>query len=321
MYRILHLFLFLGVLGFTSSAYAQQQQIDSAANSTRLKDSLDNAKIQLILSKRDTVAPVLLRTLDSLQIVVYNDSIKKAFWQPFSVFQESIKNYRRWDKIPQFQDGNRIVKGELWIVLSIAFLLILFAFLKNAFDKQLMAIVQSFFSNRVLGNINKEDNLFTSWPFLLLFVHFGFTIGLFFYLAAKNQELPFADDGFQVFVSISIGIIVLYILKIVILRLLGFFFNVQKPINEYVSILYLTYFNASLLFMPLVIAFALSPPRYGKFYMASAVVLLIIIFAFQLIRAGINILSQNRFSKVYLLLYFCTLEICPILILIKAIGF
>ncbi len=320
---MLLLFLFLGVLGFTSLAYAQQQQqqIDSAANRARLVDSLDNAKIQLILSKRDTVAPVLLRTLDSLQIVLYNDSMKKAFWQPFSVFQESIKNYRRWDKIPQFQEGNRIVKGELWIVLSIAFLLILFAFLKNAFDKQLMAIVQSFFSNRVLGNINKEDNLFTSWPFLLLFVHFGFTIGLFFYLAAKNQGLPFANDGFQVFVSISIGIIVLYILKIVILRLLGFFFNVQKPINEYVSILYLTYFNASLLFMPLVIAFALSPPQYGKFYMASAVVLLIIIFAFQLIRAGINILSQNRFSKVYLLLYFCTLEICPILILIKAIGF
>ncbi|RYD70373.1 MAG: DUF4271 domain-containing protein, partial [Sphingobacteriales bacterium] len=115
--------------------------------------------------------------------------------------------------------------------------------------------------------------------------------------------------------------IVLYVLKIVVLRLLGFFFDIQKPVNEYISILYLTYFNASLLFMPLVIAFALSPPQYGKFYMATAVVLLVIIFALQLIRAGINILSQNRFSKVYLLLYFCTLEICPILILIKAIGF
>ena len=297
---------------------SQEQMEDSLQNRVRFID--DSLRIEII-SKRDTVAPVVLRTRDSLQIELYNDSIKKTFWQPFSIFEESIKNYIRWDKIPQFQQGNLIVKGELWIVVSIAFLLILFAILKNSFDKQLMAIVQAFFSNRVLGNINKEDNLFTSWPFLLLFVHFGFTIGLFFYLAAKHQELSFAKDGFQVFVSISIGIIVLYVFKIVVLRILGFFFNVQRPINEYVSILYLTYFNSSLLFMPLVIAFALSPPQYGKFYMATAVVLLAIIFAFQLFRAGINIITQNRFSKVYLLLYFCTLEICPILILIKAIGF
>lgn len=321
MYRILLLVIFTSIMGFPFSAVAQQREMDSVAIRARVIDSLDSASVQLILSKRDTVAPTMLRAPDSIQVALYNDSIKNTFWQPFSIFHESIKNYRRWDKIPQFQEGNLLMKGELWIVASIALLLVLFAILKNAFDKQLMAIIQAFFSNRVLGNINKEDNLFTSWPFLLLFVHFGFTIGLFFYLVAKNQELPFAQDGFRVFVSISVGIIGLYILKIVVLRFLGFFFNLQKPINEYVSILYLTYFNSSLLFMPLVIAFSLSPPQYGKFYMATAMVLLGIIFAFQLIRAGINILSQNRFSKVYLLLYFCTLEICPILILIKAIGF
>ncbi len=301
--------------------HSQQLPLDSASNSVKLAtDSLDSVRISII-SKRDTVAPPLLRALDSLQIVSYNDSLKNTFWQPFRYLEESLKKYRRWGGTLQFQQGNAIARGEIWIIASIAFLLILFAFLKNVFDKQLSVIMQSFFSNRVLSNINKEDNLFTSWPFLLLFVHFGFTIGLFSYLAAKHEKLSFAKDGFQVFVSISVGIIVLYVLKIVVLRLLGFFFNVQKPINEYISILYLTYFNASLLFMPLVIAFALSPPQYGKFYMATSIVLLLIIFAFQLIRAGINILSQNRFSKVYLLLYFCTLEICPILILIKAIGF
>ncbi len=318
---MLILFCFMAVLSIAGRVYGQQQEIDSVLNrDVFIRDSLDSVRISVI-SKRDSIAPILLRARDSLQIAAYVDSVRNAFWQPFLFLKEALKNYRRSDQIPQYQQGNAVARGELWVVASIAFLLILFAFLKNVFDKQLTVIIQSFFSKRILSNINKEDNLFTSWPFLLLFVHFGFTVGLFFYLVAKNEELNFAKDGFQVFVSISIGIIVLYVLKIVVLRLLGFFFKVQKPINEYISILYLTYFNASLLFMPLVIAFALSPPQYGKFYMATAIVLLIIIFAFQLIRAGINILSHNRFSKVYLLLYFCTLEICPILILIKAIGF
>ncbi|MEJ5994755.1 DUF4271 domain-containing protein [Pedobacter sp. Du54] len=315
MYRILILLLFLGIVGFAP------QQVDSVVLRARTIDSLDSARTQSIISKRDTVAPVLLRARDSIQIALYSDSLKKNFWQPFLYLQESLRNYRHAEHVIKYQQGNLISRGEGWIIATIAFLLVFFAFLKTIFDKQLTAIVQSFFSNRVLSNINREENLFTSWPFFLLFVHFGFTIGLFFYLAAKHEDVNFAKDGFQVFVTISIGIIALYVLKIVVLRLLGYFFNVQKPINEYISILYLTYFNASLLFMPLVIAFALSPPHYGKFYMATSVVLLVIIFALQLIRAGINILSQNRFSKVYLFLYFCTLEICPILILIKAIGF
>ena len=316
MCRILILFFFISA----SSASAQQGQTDSLVNALKLEtDSIDSARIQII-SKRDTVAPILLRALDSLQIALYNDSVKKTFGFPFFNLQKSINSYQRSDQIPEYQLGNKIARGELWIVTSIAFLLILFAFLKHVFDKQLTIIVQSFFSNRVLSNTNKDDNLFTSWPFLILFIHFGFTIGLFFYLAAKYQALNFIENGFQIFVTISIAIILFYKFKIVILRLLGFFFNLQKPINEYISILYLSYFNAALLFLPLVIAFALSPPQYGEFYMVLATVLLALIFTFQLIRAGINILSQNRFSKVYLLLYFCTLEICPILILIKAIG-
>jgi len=309
------------MLSFTTSVNAQQGQLDSVAVHARLTDSLDSARVQFYVSKRDTIAPVLLRARDSLQIAAYADSLKNSTGYTLFNLQELISNYRRWDKIPQFQIGNAIAKGEVWIISSIAFLLLSFALLKHAFDKQLMVIIQSFFSNRVLSNMNKEDNLFTSWPFLLLFVHFGFTIGLFFYLAARYQELDLAAGGFEVFVTISVGIIILYVLKIVVLRLVGFLFNLQRPINEYVSILYLSYFNTSLFFMPLVIAFALSPAPYGKFYIAFSMVLLVIIFAFQLIRAGITILSQNRFSKVYLLLYFCTLEICPILILIKAIGF
>lgn len=223
-------------------------------------------------------------------------------------------------KVTKYRLGKPVPKGALWVPAVVALLLVLFAVLKISFNKQLQTIVQSFFSNRVLNNLNKEDNLFTSWPFLLLFVQFGFTIGMFFYLVSGFYHISFPGTGFQFYLSISILIVVLYIMKIVILRMLGHLFNIQKPINEYVTILYLSYFNLSLIFIPLVVAFALSPLKYGPYYIAISFILLGVIFAFQFIRAGIHILSHHRFSKVYLFLYFCALEICPILILIKAIG-
>jgi hypothetical protein len=233
-----------------------------------------------------------------------------------------INRYKDYASIPRskYKFGKPLPKGQLWVLGVVASLLLLFAVLKVSFTKQLQTIVQSFFSNRVLNNLNKEDNLFTSWPFLLLFVQFGFTIGMFFYLVSQFYHLAFSGSGFQFYVSISVLIVIFYLLKILILRVLGHLFNIQKPVNEYVTILYLSYFNLSLLFIPLVIAFALSPLKYAPIFIAISFILLGTIFAFQFIRAGVNILSHNRFSKVYLFLYFCALEICPILILIKAIG-
>ena len=248
------------------------------------------------------------------------DSILKSQVYGRSGLYTRYKDFKTSEKVNFYRTGTPVPKGNLWVLGVIALLLVLFASLKISFSKQLQTIVQSFFSNRILNNLNREDNLFTSWPFLLLFVQFGFTIGMFFYLVTQYYHMSFADSGFRFYLSISILIVVLYVFKIVLLRALGYLFNVQKAVNEYVSILYLSYFNIALLFIPLVIAFALSPLKFGPYYIAVSFILLTIVFVFQFIRAGVNILSHYRFSKVYLFLYFCALEICPILILIKAIG-
>ncbi|TCD12582.1 DUF4271 domain-containing protein [Pedobacter frigidisoli] len=249
------------------------------------------------------------------------DTIQKEYVFPKLDLLAWQKKYQYLKKKANpYQLGASIPKGNVGLLGFIFAMLVIFAILKNAFSKQLSAIVQSFFSNRILNNINKEDNLFSSWPFLLLFIQFGFILGMFFFLVAQYYDMYQAKDGFRFFFTISITIIVFYALKLIILRFLGYLFNVQKPVGEYISILYLSYFNASLLFIPLVVAFALSPLKYGVVYIVLAFLLLGIIFAFQLLRAGVTILSNNKFSRMHLFLYFCALEICPILILIKTIG-
>ncbi len=219
-----------------------------------------------------------------------------------------------------YKIGRPVPKGESWVLGFMLFLLLLFGVLRISFHKQLGDIIQAFYSNRVLNNLYKEDNLFTSWPFLFLFIQFGFTLGMFLYLISQYYQTSYGAGGVQFFVTISVMIVILYALKIFVLRGLGRLFNIQKLVHEYITVLYLSYFNISLIFIPLVVAFALAPLRYGMYFISIAAMLLTVIFLFQFIRAGYNILSNNRFSKVYLFLYFCALEICPILIVIKAIG-
>ena len=311
------LFVFFAVLWFFA-VNAQVVQPDSVAIHN-FQDSLvvDSVEVQTI----DTLTPEILKIRDSLTNAKWLDSLNKGYgFEVFSLSQLIRQANNRTEKVA-YQHGKLLPKGDVWILAIIGFLLVLFAILKNTFAKQLGSVVQSFYSNRALANLNKEDNLVTSWSFLLLFIQFGFTIGMFFYLAAQYQGLPeVSQGGFSFFITVSVGVIFLYLLKIVCLRAIGFVFDIQRPLHQYISILYLSYFNTSLVFIPIIIAFALSDQKYGSGYILLGILALVLIFVFQFIRAAINILSQYRFPKLYLILYFCTLEICPILILIKAVG-
>ena len=294
-------------------------QTDTVRNVQSLPDSLlvDTAQVKAI----DTLTPKILKIRDSLTNAIWLDSLNRGYGFEVFSLQKVIAQANNPHEKVSYQHGQLLPKGDVWVLGIIGFLLVLFAILKNAFGKQLSSVVQSFYSNRALTNLNKEDNLVTSWSFLLLFIQFGFTIGMFFYLAAQYQNLPAANQGgFSFFVTVSVGVIFLYLLKIIFLRFIGFVFDVQRPLHQYISILYLSYFNTSLLFIPIIIAFALSAKKYGSSYIVLGISALLLIFVFQFIRAAINILSQHRFPKLYLFLYFCTLEICPILILIKAVG-
>jgi len=320
---LLFLLLCLTLVGEMATAQVPVVEADSATavlNTYRRRVVRDSA----FLARQKFVTDSIMRHTwlfpdSAIDRNIIMDSILKANTVGVSNLMMRYKDFGP-RKLNKYQAGTLLPKGKVWVLAVIAVLLIVFAVLKISFAKPLQTIVQSFFSNRVLNNLNKEDNLFTSWPFLLLFIQFGFTVGMFLFLVSQFYNISYSGTGFQFYISISVLIVVLYIFKIIILRLLGYLFNIQKPINEYVIILYLSYFNLSLLFIPLVVAFALSPLKYGPYYVAISFVLLVLIFVFQFIRAGINILSHHQFSKVYLFLYFCALEICPILILIKAVG-
>ena len=323
---LLAIFLFCAFdanLAFGQVEQSQPPVVDSVVSERRMppKRVIDSAFLARQKFVTDSVMQHTWLIPDSLlDKYIIIDSILKAN-------VPTLKKGQPWYELgvqgkaeSYYKIGKPLPKGESWVLGFILLLMLLFGVLRISFHKQLGDIIQAFYSNRVLNNLYKEDNLFTSWPFLFLYIQFGFTLGMFLYLISQYYQTSYGTGGLQFFVTISVMIVVLYALKIFILRGLGHLFNIQKLVHEYITVLYLSYFNISLIFIPLVVAFALAPLRYGMYFISLAAMLLTVIFLFQFVRAGYNILSNNRFSKVYLILYFCALEICPILIVIKAIG-
>ena len=205
-----------------------QDSVVAKARPTRIvKDSAYFARQKFVTDSIIRHTWILPDSLLSSSIIIDSIMHAKLKNRPADVPWFSIDDKTKKDSL--YKKGKALVRGETWVLAFIAFLLLVFAILKRYFSRQLSTIVEAFISNRVLNNLTKEDNLFTSWPFLLLFVQFGFVIGMFFYLVTQFYQLSYGTGGFQYYVTISILIIILYTLKIVLLRLLGHIFNIQKP--------------------------------------------------------------------------------------------
>ncbi|HEY0054249.1 MAG TPA: DUF4271 domain-containing protein [Pedobacter sp.] len=282
------------------------------------RDSIQHLK-DSIKAAGDSISMVYIKKPDPNRPNRFRDSLIELHTIRNADFQSWIKKFPK--TFDPFDKGNPRAKGELWVIAFVVVLLFCFALLKNAFSKELSAIIQAFYSNRVLGQINKEEKFFNSWPFIFLYLLFGFIIGMFLYQCGKYFQLSYNYNGFGWFMRLSVIVIIMFTAKILLLRILGFLLDAAKVVKEYVSILILSYFNAALIFLPIVIAFCLTPARYAPVYIYLSFILIACIFIVQSFRAASNILSGYRFPIIYLIFYLCALEICPLLILIKALRF
>lgn len=234
-------------------------------------------------------------------------------------------NFMQWLTFAESQQGD--IPGaklkahrEPWILGVFGLMLLFFGVTRAAFPTESAQVVQAFYNDRVLAQVNKEDNLYSSWPFVFLFVLFGFSCGLFLYLVSYQVVGGQQALGFRGFLWISFFVLALFSIKIFVTRMLGIIFEAKRLAREYISVLYLCYFNASLVFIPAILMLSLTTYEHRRYIVWGVLAIVLALFAFRLLKSGSALLEKYRFPKFYLITYLCTLEIVPILILVKVLA-
>ncbi|MDB4922292.1 DUF4271 domain-containing protein [Mucilaginibacter sp.] len=218
----------------------------------------------------------------------------------------------------QLRTGEVRIYRNPWLIAIIICLLIYTALLNVFLGKDLKLIIQSFYSKHT--QLDKEGGMINSWAFIGLFVLFSLTFGLVLYQLTIYYKITLPFSGFRRFVFLSVSISLLFALKFFVLKFIGFVFDINRVVSEYIAILNLTYFNVAFVLLFIAICFSLISSRFIPGLLIFTVVLIAIIFAWQYLRNSVNIISNIRFHKFYLFIYLCALEICPVLILIKALN-
>ncbi len=214
----------------------------------------------------------------------------------------------------------RPMRHEDWFPILTVFIVFLFSLINMFYQKKFKAFLLSLFK-RSGSQAMRDENIFAQRLKVLLFLLFSLITASFFYQAgviynAKPPKLT----GFQYFSVILFIVFFTYIGKILLVRLMGYIFKTEKENLDYTNniLLYLNILSFGL--FPLVVMIAFTPDIQVEMLVKAGCVFILCALLFRIGRGYVMAVSNPLISKFYLFLYLCTLEILPLVVILKLFG-
>tara|TARA_B100001758_G_scaffold247879_1_gene268036 strand:- start:13775 stop:14416 length:642 start_codon:yes stop_codon:yes gene_type:complete len=205
-----------------------------------------------------------------------------------------------------------INQDVFFILLIVSFFLI--SLLKGIYPKHARLLFKSVYAQRYANQYLREENAFTERvnviTFLLMSINFTLII----------SKLLLFSEWASIFLTL-LSVVFFFLIKIGVLRFLGFIFRVQSLSKLAVFFSLLFDRVLGVLLFPIVIFlcfFSFDISLYATFCLVMFSIILFGLKLFWFWKIGTNSFGLPSF---YIFLYLCTLEIFPILVLAKEVFY
>ncbi|MCX6287427.1 MAG: DUF4271 domain-containing protein [Bacteroidetes bacterium] len=205
-----------------------------------------------------------------------------------------------------------------WIILSLLACMIIVSWSNFYYFKRLRQIYYAPLSQRFLNILTKEGSLFKeriSIALSLIYIFtFSFLLSLLLKIFIPDSISRFHD--YQVFTICVIGLIVFWSLKISVIRFLGIVFQTISSTQDYLQNILSFSFITGLLLLPLLI---LTLFLQSDILLHITLIITGLLYFFRVMRGFFIGISLKKFSYLFLFVYLCSLEILPLLVILKGI--
>jgi hypothetical protein len=207
-------------------------------------------------------------------------------------------------------------EGQFYLLLGI---LLFFAFIKVVFSKYMHNLFAVFFRLSLKQKQMREQLLQAPLPSLLLNLLFLITGGLYITFLVQYYQL-FPGIGFWwLFLYCVAGLGVLYLTKLLVLKLSGWIFNMQQAMDTYSFIVFLVNKLLGICLLPLLLFMAFSQPAVVSVVIILSWCLVLALFAYRYITSFNAIRKEIKVSRFHFFLYLCAFEIIPLLLIYKVL--
>ena len=205
-----------------------------------------------------------------------------------------------------------------WIPAVLLFCFLLLAWNHVFNPKRLLQVIRAPFSRRFINQLVREGNLFNE--------RISFTLGI-LYLLSFSMLLFVIDQRFIginftginasfTYPAICIAILVFSTAKVTLISIIGSVFKTRDITSNYLlNQLIFTIITGPVILTFLVLIIYLKAPFFLYFCLGITSLL----FTFRFIRGFLIGMALTKFSYLLLFVYLCTLEILPLLVLLKVI--
>ena len=236
--------------------------------------------------------------------------------------------YKDKPEIRSFFTGHLLKAGKIqhhsvnlyqpdWILALLIVCFILQAWVQFVYRKRFRQLVLAPFSKRFLNQLVRDGNLFNERLSLALGIIYFISIALMIYevndLLLDGQIPPPLKD-FSFYLVILLSLFLYWVIKVTGIRLLGMVFKTENTTGMYLlNVLVINIITGMVLIPLLVLVIYMK----SVFFLHITLIIIILSLLFLFVRGFLIGLSLTKFSYLFLFVYLCTLEILPLIILIK----
>ncbi|MEZ5082347.1 MAG: DUF4271 domain-containing protein [Bacteroidales bacterium] len=205
-----------------------------------------------------------------------------------------------------------------WITIHILIILMVVAWANTFYRKRVKQVFNAFFSTRNQTFMVRDGNLFRERISIALLIVFLFSISLFIYLfSTELLHLKIFDlSGFKYFSFLFLAVLLTWVLKNLAITFIGITFKNSLILEEFLLTNFIFNIVSGVFLLPFIVVAVYFPSviiiKIGLYF-------LIIVFIYRMFRQLLLNSGGIKFSWYNRILYLCTFEIIPILIIIKLV--
>jgi len=236
-----------------------------------------------------------------------SDSLYKILINPLLCSEKTESGYR-YEAKPKAQ------YIQNWSIIILVFLFVILASIRTTPEKYTIQLFQSIFNNSKANRLYRDKfNSLTHVSFRLD-VLFILVVGLLLYQTV-NYILQYTTETSLTIFGISIiAILVFVTLKFSLYKMSGFIFDANSEIQEYIFYAKTGNRIMGLILFPIVVSLFFIKGIYTEYFLIFSGIIILIVSIINILK-GIKVIAQKVFSIYYMILYLCTLEILPLLIM------
>ncbi|NEN23521.1 DUF4271 domain-containing protein [Cryomorpha ignava] len=206
---------------------------------------------------------------------------------------------------------------EYWMLAAFFVILVVLAYVRAAYTRRLFRLFSSLVRIQILRQVMREELVFSHRVSVLLFINFALVIGLILFGASKFYGWNFTQaEGWELYLIYVALVAGVYLLKLVLNFILRKVLHDPGIVKEYLFEVFLVNKALGVIFLPLAIAICFINVGSLNILFNVIGVLFLLFILFRLFQ-GLLMSFSYTVSRVYIILYLCTLEILPFMVVWK----